>query len=324
MTWRRTAGAIAVAGLLGGCGASSTTGISHPLTLAQDASNSGDWSKCISAYTAALAEQPDSVTVLRGRAVCEMQSGDPSGSIKDLDRAIQLSDSDPSLYLMRAQDYDALGNSTRSSADYRKVGSLHASSAGDLLAAMKGLHQLNLLDDAVALAATALGRYPKAWDIHDETANIHSALGNDTAAAAEFVKALDLAVGANRSRVYADRALWHLKNGNLPSGLADANQAIAGDANTWEYLQTRSLLRQASGDLAGADADLNQAISVDRKRFPTDDSTQARLYESLGELRILEGRKAEAAADFRAALNLVPAADEAHRRTLQAEIDSTR
>lgn len=294
------------------------------LVSGAQASAAKDWGRCVTLYSRAISAAPSSSTAFAGRGQCEYQGGDYQSSVNDLNRAISLNGAGapPSLLFARARANDAMGDDGAAVADYMQIIKGVQSTPVDVAVAIEGLRIVHHVPGAVAAGILAAGRYPGAWQVHDQLAISEISVGDVSAATAEFTKALTVAPdNPSKATVFHDRAEVEQTQGEVAAGLGDATQAIALDPR-WEYFRTRAEIREALNDLNGALADLTKAVDVDRSSYPDNKTVRVWLLDERGSLLLNMGRKSAAAADFSAALTM--SSDPVARARLSNELAEAR
>lgn len=151
-------------------------------------------------------------------------------------------------------------------------------------------------------------------------------------AAADYDKALEL--NPNLTPAYMSRGILRFQLGSLTGALTDFNKALELQPDAANTFVERGCVRGISGELEQAVADIKKGFALNPesvsdkdpghftspfenlRRFIASHPTNARAYEMRGILRLAQGKKIEAAEDFRRSLDLDP--------KLKSEIDKAK
>jgi tetratricopeptide (TPR) repeat protein len=153
--------------------------------------------------------------------------------------------------------------------------------------------------EAVADAAKAIEIDPKMADAYFLHGGALRLLRPDDwkIALADFDKAIEL--NPTSSVFFEARARVHIdRNNNIPAGFADADRAIALNPNRKEGFFERGRANQELKKWADAESDYSQAIKLGKN--------SARVYRLRAIARQKQGKRDEAIADLRTALQLDP------------------
>jgi tetratricopeptide (TPR) repeat protein len=191
-------------------------------------------------------------------------------------------------------------------------------------------------DRAIVDDTEAIKLDPKFIDAYVNRGIAYDSKGNDDRAIADYDKALE--INPTDAHALGNRGLAYYHKGDLDRSLADLDRAIAADPNQANHRSNRGQTRVAKGDFDGAIADYDKAIELNPKLADAymgrgwtylrkgraaqglpDAEKSVQLRPDAGTLdvrgRIFEalGRKQEAIADYRRALAMDAAFEDAKR-----------
>ena len=265
-------------------------------------------------------------------AAARLQKGESEGAIKDLTRAIELNPQYVEAFFARAQLLFLKKDLNKALADYNKVMELAPNfpAAGLVYKNRSVIRQFNGdRDGALADLNQAVSLNPKDAGAYGNRGVIRALQEDLDGAASDYEKAIEL--NPNSPPAYINRGILRFQLGNLNGALADFNRALELAPNSAKTYVERGITRSITGEIDGAIADIRKGFSVDPEsvserdpgnfsspfkmlnRFIAAHPDNARAYETRGLLRLLQGKKAEAAQDFGKSLELDP--------KLKAEID---
>lgn len=304
--------AVAATGLgqwLKGRSALPAVDVKTALIHAESARARGDMVGCIRGYGNVLSAEPDSVDALAGRAACESRLEDGAAAVRDLTRAVELSPSDPGLYVARGSAYAVLGNNSASAADWQRVVEMQQAlpdQCATVVADLLGIHYVQV---AQQTSAQALRRFPGDWRVLESEAEVLGDLGKAVEALNAYTSAFAAATGTDRAHVLYSRAIFRMGRNDLTEALADLDVGIAIDPGNYGLYEVRAQVHQAQGQLAAGEKDYTTAL-LDAAIFPNTAFTTIVLLRERGYLRLAEDDTRGAVADFETARSLVDPTDE--------------
>ncbi|MGE0709470.1 MAG: tetratricopeptide repeat protein [Planctomycetota bacterium] len=265
------------------------------------------------------------------RAILRMRLKDYAGALVDCERARELAPRDADAYVLRAQLEAARGDHAASLAVATQALELAPDHAAAAITRGYALYRLKRHEEAIAafrraeelspgqrdpsfyLASSLQGakrfaeaeaaysgvleRSPRDVDAWSNRAQCRAALGRLEEAVADYTRCLELRPGRWRALAYRGRT--KLRQGRLEEALEDLDDAVGAHRSGALPRRYRIEARLHAGDLRGAEADV-------RFLFLGHDGSDARDLYWRGWLRVLQGRRAEAIADFEASLKQEP------------------
>ena len=272
------------------------------------------------------------------------RSGDAAGALRDLDEAVRLSPDSAVAWNNRGLAKSALGDKAGARADYESALRIKPHYAAALVNRAGCRREDGDLDGALADATAAIASDPKcgpAWtnrglaryergDLtgalsdYEESirlnprsaiawnnrGNVKSALRDWAGALADYAEALKLNPKFHSAHANTGEVL--LKMGDPDGALAAGERGLAINPNHAFSFAVRGTAKARKGDVEGALADLDRALALDSVD-PETLLERALLRERLG-------RKAEGAADIRAALEAAKKGDWDRRKEAEAAL----
>jgi len=294
-----------------------------------------DYSAAIADLTQAIKISPNSANYYKERARLYSLIKEYDSQISDLTQLVRIAPTDAEVYTARAAAYSLKQDYDSAIADYSQAIRLEPSKVShylaranaysdkkdlqsceaDFAAAIKidpfsGFHSRGHYHERSKRFPEALADFTKAFELNPKASsallwdrgNVYMEMGSTDIAISEFDAAIKI---APTSALYFEaRADAHLKKKNFVAALSDVEKALELSPGSATALLGRGNIRRDQGSFDLALADYQASLEKDRS---------ARAHLNRGMLYQLMKKPAEAAADFRKALELEPDNEEARK-----------
>ncbi len=222
--------------------------------------NAGKYQQASAIYDKLIKNQPENYLFI-SRGYNKLESGDKSGALLDLNKAIALEPNSARGYLSRGILNYRAGSRSKAIPDIDKAISLDDRSEGAYtfranLKLYSGDEKGALLDAEKGILLDL-----KSHLGYIVRANIKSELGDRKGASLDFDKAI--AVDSNQTYPFTSRGSFRFKIGDKQGALSDYDRAASIDPNESAVYSSRGLVKFHFGDKQGAIADYNRAILLD-------------------------------------------------------------
>ncbi len=200
-----------------------------PRTLGESdlGTEQGNLEASLKDYERAVAQAPDNVDALIGRARLRRRFRDIDGAIKDYNRIIELRPEIPDTWSHRGQAKRKTGDLNGAVSDYNRAIELDPGNAS----------------------------------FYNNRGLVRQKLGDLPGSLADLSRAIEL--NPELAAAHFNRACTKQKQNDATGALADLDRAISLKPDSAHFYQTRATLRRANGDAAGAIEDNTKAINLE-------------------------------------------------------------
>ena len=209
-------------------------------------------------YSAALKYDPGVVEAYNGRGQAYLGLRKIPEALADFDAAIRAGIVTPKLFLNRGKCLVMLNRSAEALPDLARSLQLEPRSPEAYYFRAVAQEKTGAPDQAINDYSQAIQLNPDYVEALVNRAMLLYTAKNYPQAIADNTRALHTAAPAVQPMILCNRANAYLLSGQLEPALADANRALAINANDWRAYQTRAAIYQSSGQPAAAQADLQK------------------------------------------------------------------
>jgi FkbM family methyltransferase len=280
----------------------------HPLSLAQQHYQTGQWSEAKALYLQVLAQEPERTDVLYWLGLIAEQQGNLEDSKAYYDRLLELKPTAAEVHSNLGSVLARLGQKQAAIAHHQQAVTLLPRDADAHYNLAISLYQDGQLDAAIAYYQQAVAINPNHVSAHANLALTLFAQNRMDEAIAAYERALTLNPDHINAHNGLSVALYH--KGMLDRAAAHCQRAIALDPNFFSAYNNLGTILQRQGRVAEAMAHYQKALALN--------PTYASAHDNLGTVYQERGEIEQAITQYRQAIACDPNSANAHNNLASA------